>query len=194
MATATEVPPRQRILEVARDLFYREGVRAVGVDTIVARSGVAKMTLYRYFPSKDHLVVAFLEDSNRRYWEWWDAVIAHHPNDPLQQLSDLFEALERKVTARSYRGCPFINTSTEFPEVSHPGHRIIVANKREVRSRLRALAEAAGARQPEVLAEQLQLLMDGAYACAQALRGEAPVGNLRSAAEALSHTQGTGLA
>lgn len=189
MSTPAAAPPRERILEAARDLFYREGIRAVGVDTIVARSGVAKMSLYRYFPSKDHLVVAFLEDSNRRYWEWWDTVMLRHPGDARRQLGDLFEALARRVAQPSYRGCPFLNTASEFREPTAAGREIVVANKREVRRRLRALAAAASARDPDALAAQLHLLMDGAYASAQALHDEAPVDHLCAAAEALISAQ-----
>src|SRR5689334_24863821 len=85
---APEKSARQRILETATDLFYREGIRAVGIDTIIARSGVAKMSLYRNFASKDDLVVAFLEYRNEIYWQWWDHVMTAHPDDPRRQISD----------------------------------------------------------------------------------------------------------
>src|SRR5580700_7175869 len=99
---------RQRILDVAIPLFYHEGIRAVGIDTIIARSGVAKMSLYRNFPSKDDLVVAFLEYRDGLYWAWWDHVMAKHPDDPRRQVDDLFASLARRVTDKNYRGCPFI--------------------------------------------------------------------------------------
>src|SRR5437868_14912941 len=83
---------RDRILETAAELFYREGIRAVGIDTIIARSGVAKMSLYRNFASKDDLVVAFLTYRNGIYWQWWDHVMAAHPGDPRRQIDDLFAA------------------------------------------------------------------------------------------------------
>ena len=172
---------RERILETAADLFYREGIRAVGVDTIIARSGVAKMSLYRNFPSKDDLVVAFLEDRNRLYWEWWDRVTARHPDRPWDQLKALFAAIAKRTTSPDFRGCPFVNTAVEFPDAAHPGRGVAEANKREVRVRLRALAEAAGARDPELLADQLLLVMDGAYASSQTLGSE---GAGRAAAEA----------
>src|SRR5882762_7312955 len=95
---AAEKSARQRILETATDLFYREGIRAVGIDTIIARSGVAKMSLYRNFASKDDLVVAFLEHRNAIYWAWWDEVMAAQPDDPRRQVADLFAALARRVT------------------------------------------------------------------------------------------------
>ncbi len=77
---------RERILEVADELFYREGIRAIGVDTIIAKSSVAKTTLYRYFPSKDDLVVAYLEERNRRFWALFDSAVNKHPSDPKAQL------------------------------------------------------------------------------------------------------------
>src|SRR5882762_7398109 len=145
---AAEKSARQRILETATDLFYREGIRAVGIDTIIARSGVAKMSLYRNFASKDDLVVAFLEYRDGIYWQWWDHVMAGHPDDAARQISDLFASLTRRVSSPHYRGCPFINTSTEFPDPDHPARAVCRANKRELRRRLLDLARRAGARDP----------------------------------------------
>jgi len=156
---------RERVLEVATDLFYREGVRAVGIDTIVARSGVAKMSLYRNFPSKDDLVVAFLEDRNRRFFAWWDRVVGSaEGRGGSNPLRDLVTAVVEKVRRPEYRGCPFLNTSAEFPEAGHPARAVIAAHKAEVRSRLLRLARDLGAARPEVLTEQLIVLMDGVYA------------------------------
>jgi AcrR family transcriptional regulator len=182
-------PARDRILAVATDLFYREGIRAIGVDTICARSGVAKMSLYRAFPSKDDLVAAFLADADRRYWVWWDGVMARHPGDPRAQLTALFNAVAKKTASPSYRGCPFVNTSTEFPEPDHPGRAVALANKRELRARLRGLADAIGARDPALLADQLFLLMDGAYATGQMLGDGGPAHALPAAAARLIEAQ-----
>jgi AcrR family transcriptional regulator len=180
---------RERILEVATDLFYREGIRAVGVDTIVARSGVAKMSLYRSFPSKDDLVVAFLTDADTRYWAWWDRVVGRHPGAPRAQLEAIFRALAKKVASPNYRGCPFVNTATEFPDPDHPGRAVALANKRQLRARFRALAAAAGARDADRLADQLQLLMDGAYATGPLLGGAESASALVAAADALIAAQ-----
>lgn len=180
---------RTRILEVATDLFYREGIRAVGVDRIVAGSGVAKMSLYRSFPSKDDLVAAFLEDRDRRYWAWWDEVTGRHEGAPREQLRALFQSLAKRVTSPRYRGCPFVNTATEFPDPDHPGHCIARANKQELLSRLQALAASAGARDPALLAGQLQLLMDGAYASGQMMASPGLVAALVAAADALIDAQ-----
>src|SRR3954470_6305777 len=184
-ADAHDKSARARILETATELFYREGIRAVGIDTIIARSGVAKMSLYRNFASKDDLVVAFLEYRDGIYWQWWDHVMAAHPDDAARQISDLFASLSRRVSGPAYRGCPFINTSTEFPDPEHPARAICRANKRELRRRLLDLAQRAGARDAQDLADQLLLLMEGAYASAQNFPARGPAPTLRRAAEAL---------
>ena len=162
----TRKTARERILEVATDLFYREGIRAVGVDTIVAKSGVAKMSFYRSFPSKDDLVVAFLDEWEQRYWERWDDTVNRHQGAPRAQLLALFEAIAQRTTSANYRGCPFRNTATEFPEPSHRGREKALAHKRELRRRLLQLTEDLGAAQPPILADQLLLLMDGVYSTA----------------------------
>jgi len=186
---SAERSARERILETATELFYREGIRAVGIDTIIARSGVAKMSLYRNFASKDDLVVAFLEYRDGIYWQWWDHVMAAHPDDAARQISDLFASLTLRVSSLAYRGCPFINTSTEFPDPEHPARAICRANKRELRRRLLDLAQRAGARDAQGLADQLLLLMEGAYASAQNFPARGPAPSLQGAAEALLAAQ-----
>src|SRR5580698_4050104 len=107
---------RERILETADDLFYREGIHAVGIDTIIENSGVAKMSLYRSFASKDALVAAYLEARGQRYWQWWDGVMARHASQPRLQLRDLFEAIAVRTRAPEFRGCAFLKAASEFPE------------------------------------------------------------------------------
>lgn len=155
---------RDRVLEVATDLFYREGIRAVGIDTIIARSGVAKMSLYRNFASKDELIVAFVERRNQLFFEWWDRVMGRDEGRPRDQLRNLIAATLKKVVRPDYRGCPFLNTTAEFPEASHPARAIIADHKQEVRSRLMELSGRCGAANPQALTEQWVVLMDGIYA------------------------------
>lgn len=154
---------RETILETAGRLFFEHGYRAIGVDRIIAESGVAKATLYRYFPSKDDLIVAYLHDVNRLYWIWFEESIAPHPNQPRQQLIDLFYALQKLVTTPTCYGCPFLIAATEFPDAVHPGHQIAVEHKRTVRARLRELCQAAQLNIAERAADQLFLMMDGAF-------------------------------
>jgi AcrR family transcriptional regulator len=174
---------RTRILEAAADLFYREGIRAVGVDAVIAHSGVAKMSLYRNFAGKDELVAAFLEHRNELYWGWWDKVVARHPYDPRAQIRAIFEAVGKRTAHPDYRGCPFINTAVEFPDGGHPGRVVALTNKHELRARLRALAEAVGAHDPAMLADQLLLVLEGTYVSGQTIGAEG-VGQKAAAAAA----------
>jgi AcrR family transcriptional regulator len=176
---------RDRILAAARELFYQEGIRAVGIDTVIEKAGVAKMSLYRAFPSKDALVAAFLEDVDRTYWQWWDEVMARHPGSPRTQLTDLFQSLARFTGGPRFRGCPFVNTCVEFPDPAHPGRVVAAAHSAELRRRLTELCARAGAARPESLTEQLILIMKGAYTAGNAMEGEGPLLAVAEAAEAL---------
>ena len=182
-------PVRERILEIAAEMFYHEGVRAVGVDAIIARSGVAKMSLYRHFPSKDALVAAWLDDRNAFFWRRWDRAEASRGDDPRSRIEGILDMIAATVSQRRWRGCPFLNTGTEFREPDHPARAIILANKQAVRARLQTLATAAGARDPDLLAQQLQLLIDGAYAIGQSLGPEGPAKTVAGAGRALIAAQ-----
>lgn len=153
---------RQKILNTVGDLFFRDGYRAVGVDTVAAKSGVSKMTLYHHFRSKDELIVAYLEDANAKFWVWLEGAM-ERAGTPREKLVSLFAAVGKLATSRACFGCAFQSTAVEFPELRHPGHKVAVAHKRAVRKRMRDLAKLSGARQPGVLADQLLLLMDGAF-------------------------------
>jgi AcrR family transcriptional regulator len=155
---------REKVLDVASKLFYQEGVRAVGIDTIVARSGVAKMSLYRNFASKDDLVVAFLVERNQRFFDWWDRATASDDGPPIARLRALVAATIEKVRRPDYRGCPFLNTCAEYPAAGHPARAIIEKHKHEVRSRLLELARGVGAATPAALVTTLIALLDGIYA------------------------------
>ena len=182
-------PARERLLAAAGELFYRQGIRSVGVDEIVASADVAKMSLYRCFASKDELVAAYLRERDERYWRWWDEVTGRHPGEPREQLSGLFRALGKRTTRSDWRGCPFTNAATEFPEPGHPGRQVAEANKHELRRRLRALARRAGAREPALLADQLVLLFEGAYISGQTFGANGPAAAVADAAEALLDAQ-----
>lgn len=175
---------RERLLETAARLFFRHGYRAIGVDTIVAESGVGKMTLYRHFPSKDHLIEAYLRDSNEKFWQWFEEA-ASQAAEPRDRLLAVFRALEKLVTTPACYGCPFLNAVVDFPEHNYPGHQVAVENKQAVRARFRELAELAGARSPGALADQLLLLMDGAFMAVRTFGAENPAAHVASAAAAL---------
>jgi AcrR family transcriptional regulator len=186
-------PPlaRDKVFAVAADLFYREGVRAVGVERIVQQAGVAKISLYRSFPSKDDLIFAYLEHRNADFWQQWDADFARHDGDPHAQLDAIMTYLANRTTRPGYRGCPFINFCAEFPDAAHPGRKVAEAAKREMRRRFVRIAEALGAAQPQTLADGLLLLAEGAYAISQTLGGRNGPGHaLVPAARALAAAHG----
>ncbi|PWC58431.1 transcriptional regulator [Azospirillum sp. TSH7] len=168
-AASARKPARERILDTAAELFYREGIRAVGIDTIIAKSGVAKMSLYRNFESKDDLVCAYLERSIAQHGAWWDRVVARHPGDPRAQMKALFVALAHWIDHPKFQGCPFTSAAAELRDPANPARALALAHKRMVRDRLHRLAVAAGADDPDRLCGQLQLLMEGAYAAGRAL-------------------------
>jgi AcrR family transcriptional regulator len=160
----TQTDARERILDVADQLFYREGVRATGIDTIIARSEVAKTTLYRYFPSKDDLVVAYLERRNQQYWDLLETAIKRYSGKPKQQLLAVFGWLDELLASPENHGCPFLMTASEFPEVDYPGHQVAIAHKQRMRDRLVELAKLAGIKPARELSAALLMLIDGAFA------------------------------
>jgi AcrR family transcriptional regulator len=175
-----------RVIAVASDLFRNQGIRAVGVETIVRKAGVAKISLYRSFESKDELIVAYLDRVNATYWANVDQYLARHRRDPRSQLRAYVAYIAESATTPGYRGCPFINYSAEFPDPSHPGHRVAQANRIEMRRRLLEWATAMEAAHPSKLADGLLLLIDGAYASSQTLGGpKGPASALAWAADAL---------
>ena len=154
---------RQRILDTAFRLFYAKGIRAVGVDLIIAESGVAKATFYKHFPAKDDLVVAYLDKVDVIWTGQLTSAAEAAGPAPGDQLVGMFDALASACHREGYRGCAFINAAAE----SQPGtavHDRTVAHKAAVRSWVRDLAEAAGAPEPESLARSLTLLLDGGLA------------------------------
>jgi len=154
---------RDRILHAAFRLFYAHGIRGVGVDTVIAESGVAKATLYKHFPSKNDLVLAYLDEVDRIWRAQLEAAAEAAGPDPRDRLVGIFDALASACRTDGYHGCAFINTAAE----SQPGtrtHARTVEHKTAVRTWVRDLATAAGARDPDGLATQLTLLLDGGLA------------------------------
>jgi AcrR family transcriptional regulator len=183
--TSTHKSARERILETADELFYRDGIHAVGIDTIIEKSGVAKMSLYRSFASKDDLVAAYLEARSQRYWRWWDGVMAQNADQPRRQLPDLFEAIAVRTRRPDFRGCAFVKAVAEFPEEGSRARVVALTHKRDLRKRLLKLCRSIGAHQPDVLSNQLLMLIEGAYSTAGILGKRDAVKATARAAEAL---------
>ncbi|MCU0308504.1 MAG: TetR/AcrR family transcriptional regulator [Thermoleophilia bacterium] len=166
---------RERIIETASELFYRQGIRAVGVDTIVAQSGVAKMTLYRHFPSKDDLVIEVLRRRDERWREWLEEEVLQRAETPQGHLLAVFDALEAWFHSDEFRGSAFINTRVEIPDPDHPANRAAADHVAAVRRFFTRLADDAGAERPDDLAAQMQLIMKGAIV--MALEGDPDAGS-----------------
>lgn len=162
-----EPSARERILAAASELFYKEGIRAIGVDTVIAKSGVSKASLYRTFETKDALIAAFVAERDRLFWVWWDKIVEKHGDDPLALLDALLVGVARRVGQPDFRGCPFLNTATEFTDDEHPGRVIARANKDELQARLAALCIRIGVPNAARVGAQLFLLINGAYAAGQ---------------------------
>jgi AcrR family transcriptional regulator len=163
------IPPRARILAVARELFYRDGIRAVGVDAIAEAAGTNKMTLYRHFASKDELVADYLRECARLAAANWDRLEAEHPGDPLAQLRGWVARMAERVANADERGCPLVNAAVELPEKTHPARRVIEEFKTAERAWLIQICRASGLRGPELLADELHLLLEGARVTAQSV-------------------------
>ena len=177
---------RDRLFSAAINLFYRNGIRAVSVDAIAAEAGTTKVTFYRVFESKDDLVVKVLEEQSKRFWEWWDAIIATHPGEPRKQIDELCARFCEEVLADDdCRGCAVANAAVEITEEDHPAKAVITKHKEEKARRLRELCREMGARQPEVLADALSLLFGGAFSARIANEGRAQIATVTAAAAAL---------
>jgi len=186
-APARRQAPRaaDRIRSTARDLFYRQGIRAVGVDEIVTRAGVTKPSLYRSFPSKDELAAACLRDYDREFWQRFERSIAAHPDDPKAQILDYLEGLAKRAVKPGYRGCGLTNAAVEYPGPGHPARLVAEESKQRLRRRLCTMAEQMGARSPAALADSLLLLFEGAYASAQIFGPGGPAARVAATAEAV---------
>ena len=168
---------QERILKTADSLFYGEGIRAVGVDTIASAVGISKRTLYNYFPSKDDLIVAYLARRLR------PTAVSELP--PAEQILGNFDQLERSLADDGFRGCPFVNAVAELKEPGHAANKIALTFKDQSRTWFRELLSRLEIANPESLAMQLMLLVDGAIAAAVVRRDPKMARTAREAARVL---------
>jgi AcrR family transcriptional regulator len=167
MATPTSAAARERIVSTAYTLFCRHGIRAVGVDTIIERSGVAKMTLYRHFKSKDDLVLAVLDRREERWTkQWLQAEVARRATEPADQLLAIFDVFDGWFRKRTFEGCLFINALIEIDDRSHVVHRECRRQLARIRDFVAALAAEAGVADPDAFARQWHILMKGSIVAA----------------------------
>ncbi len=185
-----QVPPRSRILAVAGDLFYRHGIRAVGVEAIAEAARTNKMTLYRHFSSKDELVAEYLRQTARHADACWARYAQSNPGDALAQLRAWLAEMAGHIADGGGRGCALANAAVELPEKSHPARRVIEDFKLAQRQRLIGLCAAAGLSEPEFLADELNLLLEGARVTAQSVGSDGLGARLLRMGEAMiaAHT------
>jgi AcrR family transcriptional regulator len=158
---------RGRILETAYALFSRHGIHAVGIDRIIAEAGIAKATLYRHFPSKENLVLAFLELREERWTRGWLMVEAERlARAPGERLLAAFDALDEWFHRADFEGCSFINTLLEIDDPNSPIHRAAAHHLAVIRELMNGYARDAGARDPEEVGFRAQILMMGAIVSA----------------------------
>ncbi len=166
---AEERPVRaaDRIRASASELFYREGIRAVGVDEVVERAGVTKPSLYRSFASKDDLAAAYMRDYDLDFWEKFENPGGKSYSDPREHVLAYIRVLSTRAVRKGYRGCGLSNATIEYPARDNPARQVAEAHKKVFRKRLRELASSMGARHPAVLGDALLLLIEGIYSTGQ---------------------------
>ncbi|NEW74453.1 TetR/AcrR family transcriptional regulator [Streptomyces rhizosphaericus] len=173
MARKTAEENRRHVLAVASRLYYQRGIRAVGMDLVVKESGVGNATVYRQFPTKDALASAYTQD---RADAWFARMrqVADQADDPREKLLAIFTAVIEETRQPTFRGCPMLNTHTEFPDPQHPANRVAVTHEQRVRDWMRDLAADARASDPEQLADDLTLVLNGVYVTATVLGPQGP--------------------
>ena len=189
--TRSHAAVREKVLQTACALFYQHGVRAVGVDLVVEKAGVAKTSLYRHFATKDDLIAAFLEREDADFWGTWDRIAERHADDAAAELDAHLAWIGERAGRANYRGCPQINVAAEFPEPDHPARKVAAAHKREMRRRLKDISQRLGVSRPDELAGQLSLLINGAFVSSQIFKPGEATPLLRRTARALINANRT---
>lgn len=175
----TPSPVAARILEAGTRLFYASGIRAVSADRIIADAGITKVTFYRHFPTKDDLVVAYLQVVAAAERAAVDAVRTAHPGDPGAALRELADVIGRGTCEPGFRGCAFINAAAEYADPEHPVRQVVAAHRAWFLDAVRALLAELGVDGPDEVAEELLMLRDGAMVAGY-------LGDPESAARALA--------
>ncbi|KAI9131098.1 TetR/AcrR family transcriptional regulator [Acaryochloris sp. CCMEE 5410] len=184
-------PVRERILDTACELFYREGIQNVGIDRIIAESGVAKMSLYNHFKSKDALIEAFLRQRDQQWRDWFVTRVEEHSADPKQRLLSLFDVLQEWFESPNFRGCAFINATVELANPHHPGCQAALDHQLAVYQYIFDLVKAEGLEPAEPVARQLLLLVQGAIVIAMMQDRPQAAAEAKSAATLLLNSDGS---
>lgn len=173
---------REHLLSVAQRLFCTRGFHAVSVDTIIAEAGVARMTVYKNFESKDDLILETLRREDKAFRQWLASTVEERSSRPVDRIAGMFDGLHERFSAAGYYGCPFIRVSIEFPDTNHPVHRMAKEHKEMIRSYIRGLASETGVVNPVQVSEQIYLLFEGALTASQLYGGPWPAEIAKQAA------------
>lgn len=190
-ASEQKIAPRDRIVSTACQLFREHGIRGIGVDAIAEAASTNKMTLYRHFGSKDDLVCEALKHSSRTLDKAWEDLEKENPGDPRAQLTAWVKARAQYLSSEPY-GCDLANAAVELKEQGHPAHAIIETLKMEQHSRLADLCRSTGVSDPELLADTLSMLLEGARVSKLAVGKEGPSMRFTRACEAAMVSFGLG--
>ncbi|MDQ1080649.1 TetR/AcrR family transcriptional regulator [Pseudoroseomonas cervicalis] len=177
-------PAAQRVLDAAKELFYRQGIRATGVEEVCRVAGTTKMSLYRAFPSKDALVEAILREDCAEEEDWYGPVLCGSMPARDRPMAFLRQAA-KAMRSPGFRGCPMGLAIVEFPDPDHPARQVADARKHAMRELLRALCAEAGAAEPDIAGDSMLLLLEGAFCAVPYLGGEAAARALEQAGEIL---------
>jgi len=176
---------REQLLVTASRLFFSNGFHAIGVDRIAAESGVTKMTMYKHFPSKDHLIISILERSSEMYWEWFERTI-HGITEPEQQLLCIFKTIANQHSRSPQSSfCLYQAVAIEYPFPDHIVNQAASRHKKSVVSRLEAICEQSGLKSPDHLARQLFVLMEGFCMTARLFGSDSPPADVVQASQIL---------
>jgi AcrR family transcriptional regulator len=173
---------REKILTVATTLFETRGIHASGVDTIIAQSGVAKGTLYKYFPSKNELIIEYLKEKSVRFYSWLNFKLKDTQGESKEILFLLCELYEQWITTPEFNGLPFHIGSVEFPDPAHPVHHYSIELSNELHQYLSKLAEIAGIKDAQTLGQQLSIIFEGGALIERLIPGSGAAKRARNAA------------
>ena len=176
---------KSKILVVASDLFQTRGINSTGVDTIVAVAGTTKMTLYKYFRTKEDLILEVLKQGHQDFQSWLNDKLNSNTKKPSEKLQKLFDFIEEWVTSPNFRGMGFIKASAEFPNEENPVHQLSSEQSRQFRQYISSLASEANIQDADGLALQLSLLFEGAVQAEQMKRGSGAMKYAKKAAKIL---------
>ncbi|WP_017314321.1 TetR/AcrR family transcriptional regulator [Mastigocladopsis repens] len=151
-----------RILETASQLFYQKGIQHVGINEVIAASDVAKRTFYKYFPSKDQLILEVMRYREKQWLKWFQKAVEERGKTAKEKLLATFDVLGEWYAQPDFRGCPFINAVLEIADANHPAHYVSISLREAIRTHIMKLAIEAGVRHPETFSQQYLLLIGGA--------------------------------